>query len=129
MADGEGRGMMKNGFVDPGGGTPAKARAERLGGGLPVTPGLWHGQPFHYNGKHYHITETKFMPPPPPIQKPRIPIWVVGAWPREKSMQRVIRYDGLLPTKMNTKGKHVKFKPADIRAMKAYLDEHRRLKT
>ncbi|HEY4691174.1 MAG TPA: LLM class flavin-dependent oxidoreductase [Anaerolineae bacterium] len=124
-----GLGAIDTGFVQFGEETDRKTRAELLDEGLDVITGLWHGQPFHYNGKHYHITETKFMPPPPPIQKPRIPIWVVGAWPREKSMQRVIRYDGLLPTKMNTKGKHVKFKPADIRAMKAYLDEHRRLKT
>src|SRR5205085_11881453 len=32
-----------------------------------------------------------------PVQSPRIPIWVVGAWPSERSMGRVLRYDGWLP--------------------------------
>src|SRR6266581_7141147 len=26
-----------------------------------------------------------------------LPIWVVGAWPSERSMSRVLRYDGWLP--------------------------------
>jgi hypothetical protein len=34
---------------------------------------------------------------PPPVQHPRIPIWVVGAWPAERSMARAARYEGLLP--------------------------------
>jgi hypothetical protein len=35
--------------------------------------------------------------PARPVQQPRVPIWVVGAWPRPKSMRRVLRCDGLLP--------------------------------
>lgn len=34
---------------------------------------------------------------PVPVQRPRIPIWVVGAWPSDRSMSRVLHYDGLLP--------------------------------
>src|SRR5205823_12296903 len=26
----------------------------------------------------------------------RIPIWVVGAWPHERSMRRVLRWDGIV---------------------------------
>src|SRR5262249_12313407 len=37
------------------------------------------------------------MPPPPPVQRPRIPVWVVGLWPSERSMRRVARWDGWLP--------------------------------
>ncbi len=62
---------------------------------------------------------------PPPAQTPRIPIWVVGAWPREKSMERALRYDGLLPYKLNSDGTSADITPADIAAMKAYVTERR----
>jgi len=97
-----GLGALDTGFDKFGEQTDRKTRAELLDEGLDIITGLWHGQPFNFNGKHFHVKETDvfFFPPPKPLQSPRIPIWVVGGWPHEKSMQRVIRYDGLLPAKM-----------------------------
>jgi alkanesulfonate monooxygenase SsuD/methylene tetrahydromethanopterin reductase-like flavin-dependent oxidoreductase (luciferase family) len=120
-----GLGAIDSGFAAFGEVTDRKTRAELLDEGLDILTGLWRGQPFAYNGKHYTIKETTFMPPPPPTQQPRIPIWVVGAWPREKSMRRVLRYDGLLPNPMSATGRHRKLTPADVRAMKTYVDERR----
>ena len=59
--------------------------ADLLDEGLDILTGLWQGQPFSYQGKHYQVQPTDFLPPPPPLQQPRIPIWVVGAWPKPKS--------------------------------------------
>ena len=58
------------------------------------------------------------------MQQPRIPIWVSAAWPKPKSLQRALRYDGLLPVVMGDDGAH---NPTidDIRAMRAFIDEHR----
>lgn len=78
---------------DPG----RRVRAELLDEGLDVLTGLWAGQPFSYRGRHYTVAPTEFMLPPPPVQRPRIPIWVVGGWPRPRSMRRVARWDGFLP--------------------------------
>jgi alkanesulfonate monooxygenase SsuD/methylene tetrahydromethanopterin reductase-like flavin-dependent oxidoreductase (luciferase family) len=78
---------------DPG----RKVRAELLDEGLDVLAGLWAGQPFSYQGKHYTVRPTEFVLPPPPVQRPRIPVWVVGAWPRPPSMRRAARWDGWLP--------------------------------
>jgi len=98
---------------------------EELDEGLDILTGLWKGQPFNYHGTHYKIKETDFMPPPPPVQQPRIPIWVVGAWPRLKSMRRVLRYDGLLPNKLDEDGNHQEITPADIREMKSFIESNR----
>ena len=56
-----------------------KARAAMLDEGLEVLAGLWSGHAFSYSGKYYQIEETQFRPPP--VQSPRIPIWVAGTWP------------------------------------------------
>lgn len=115
------------GFARVGEATDRKTRAELLDEGLDILTGLWSGQPFSYQGRHYRLEKMTFTPPP--VQRPRIPIWVVGAWPREKSMQRVLRYDGLMPNKLNADGTHAEVTPDDIRAMKTYIDQNRTLTT
>jgi alkanesulfonate monooxygenase SsuD/methylene tetrahydromethanopterin reductase-like flavin-dependent oxidoreductase (luciferase family) len=79
--------------TDPG----RRVRAELLDEGLDVLTGLWVGQPFSYQGRHFAVRPTSFAVPPPPVQQPRIPIWVVGGWPRPRSMRRAARWDGWLP--------------------------------
>jgi alkanesulfonate monooxygenase SsuD/methylene tetrahydromethanopterin reductase-like flavin-dependent oxidoreductase (luciferase family) len=119
-----GLGATDTGFAEFGEVTDRKTRAELLDESLDILNGLWKGQPFSYQGKHYQIKPTGFMPPPPPVQQPRIPIWVVGAWNYPKSMQRVLRCDGLLPY---TPGRQ--FTPDDLRQMKAYVEANRQLDT
>ncbi len=111
------------GFTKVGEATDRKTRAQLLDEGLAILTGLWSGQPFSFHGQHHNVEEMTFLPPP--VQSPRIPIWVVGAWPRMKSMQRVLRYDGLLSAKMNADGSYAEVTPEDIQAMKAYVTEHR----
>jgi hypothetical protein len=65
--------------------------------------------------------------PPPPVQQPRIPLWVVGVWPRMKSMRRVLKCDGLIPAVMNSDGQFTDVRPEDVGAMKAYIDANRTL--
>jgi hypothetical protein len=120
-----GLGALDTGFEQFGEVTDRKTRAKLLDEGLAIMDGLWQGQPFNFEGKHYQIKETTFNSPPPPVQQPRIPIWVVGAWPRPKSMKRAIRWDGLLPAKMTDTGQFATLVPDDIRAIKTYIDEHR----
>lgn len=105
--------------------TDRKTRAELLDEGLDVLTGLWRGQPFAYHGKHYHIEPTGFFPPPPPVQQPRIPIWVVGAWPREKSLNRALKYDGILPAAMGAGHEILPLTPEHVREIAAYTAAHR----
>ena len=34
---------------------------------------------------------------PPPVQRPRIPIWVAAVWPNRRPLRRAARWDGLFP--------------------------------
>jgi alkanesulfonate monooxygenase SsuD/methylene tetrahydromethanopterin reductase-like flavin-dependent oxidoreductase (luciferase family) len=120
-----GLGATDTGFANFGEATDRKKRAELLDEGLDVLTGLWSGQPFSYDGQHYHVTPTEFMPAPPPVQQPRIPIWVVGAWPLEKSMRRALRYDGLIPTVRGDNGGMRQPEPAELHEIVARIAERR----
>lgn len=111
------------GFGKVGEVTDRKARAEMLDESLEILAGLWSGKPFAFHGKHYQTEEMTFLPTP--VQSPRIPVWVIGAWPRAASMRRVMRWDGLLPTKIAADGSFPAVEPADIAEMKASIDTHR----
>lgn len=115
--------LADGGFGCVGEATERKIRAQRLDEGLAILAGLWSGQPFCYSGTHYQIEEMTFLPPP--LQQPRIPVWVVGAWPRPKSMDRVAHWDGLLAAKMNADGSTGEMTPDDLRAAAAYIAERR----
>jgi alkanesulfonate monooxygenase SsuD/methylene tetrahydromethanopterin reductase-like flavin-dependent oxidoreductase (luciferase family) len=118
-----GLGAIDTGFEAFGEVSDRRTRAELLDEGLDVLTGLWRGQPFDYRGKHYVINETKFMPPPPPVQQPRIPIWVVGVWGSHKSMARALRYDGILPQVLDPKARQANIE--EVRAIRAHVNAHR----
>jgi len=121
-----GLGALDTGFEQFGEVTNRKKRAELLDEGLDILIGLWKGQPFNYLGKHYKIKETDFYPPPSPVQQPRIPIWVVGAWPFDISMQRALHFDGLLPIAMDRQTHKIQeMTPSLLRQIVDYCAEHR----
>lgn len=96
-----GLGAVDTGFFDFGEVTDIKQRAELMDESLQIVTGLFKGQPFTFNGKHYAIKPTEFVLPPPPIQQT---IWVVGLLGSEKSMTRALQYDGLLPSVRDNDG-------------------------
>jgi len=105
---------------DPG----RRVRARLLDEGLEILTGLWAGQPYEFEGTHYHVTPSDFMPPPPPVQRPRIPIWVVGGWPARRSMARAARYDGWLPNVVG-KGAAGPATPEQVRAGAEWIRDFR----
>lgn len=106
---------------DPG----RRVRAERLDEGLAVLRGLLSGQPFAFDGRHFTVTPTDFMPPPPPVQRPHPPIWVVGGWPSPKSMDRAARADGWLPNLVTKGGPAGSPTPDTVRAGVAFIRQAR----
>jgi alkanesulfonate monooxygenase SsuD/methylene tetrahydromethanopterin reductase-like flavin-dependent oxidoreductase (luciferase family) len=120
-----GLGAVDSGFKAFGEETDRRMRAELLDEGLAILTGLWKGQPFSFEGKHYTVGETAFQPPDPPVQQPRIPTWVVGAWPRARSMRRALRYDGVLPNVLDDAGEHRELTSADVAAIRDYVAANR----
>jgi len=94
-----------------------RARAERMDEGIDLIRALWAGQT-EYHGRHYRYQTPRadLNDAVRPVQS-RIPIWVVGVWPRPKSMRRVLRGDGIIP-------QYATHGPDDARAVRAWLTEH-----
>src|SRR3954451_5852809 len=69
------------GFERVGEATGRKERAELLDEALDIIAGLWSGRRFSYKGTHFQVRDLTFLPTP--VQQPRVPVWVVGAWLRE----------------------------------------------
>ncbi len=72
-----------------------KKRAGMLDEGLEIINGLWSGEPFAFQGQHFQVKESQFLPKP--LQAPRIPIWVAGNWPHKAPFRRMARWDGMVP--------------------------------
>jgi alkanesulfonate monooxygenase SsuD/methylene tetrahydromethanopterin reductase-like flavin-dependent oxidoreductase (luciferase family) len=91
-----------------------RQRAERLDEGIDLIRALWAGER-RYEGVHYSYSAPDDDPGTigRPVQE-RLPIWVVGAWPRPKSMRRVLRCEGVIPQGADT--------PDKIRELRAWLD-------
>jgi alkanesulfonate monooxygenase SsuD/methylene tetrahydromethanopterin reductase-like flavin-dependent oxidoreductase (luciferase family) len=112
---GVGSGIHREEFDRLGEEPDLKTRAAMLDEGLAVLTGLWSGEPFTFQGEHYAVDGAHFRPPP--VQRPRPPIWVAGTWPRRKPLQRAARWDGYVPDNPGPGP----FTPADVRAMVAAI--------
>ncbi len=85
---------------------------------LDILSGLWTGRPFSYGGEHYRIGSMTQLPPP--VQQPRVPIWVVGVWPVMRSLRRALRWDGIVLQKRDGA-----LSPEDIRNVRALAASQR----
>ena len=108
------------GFYKVGEAMDLKVRAQRLDEGLAIMAGLWSGKPFSFTGEHYRVKKMAMLPTP--VQSPRIPVWVPGVWNKEKSMQRALRWDGIIPQKYKSMERMT---PDEIKELKRFVDEHR----
>lgn len=96
-----------------------KERAGKLDEALEVLTGLWSGKPFRYEGAHFQLQKMTFVPPP--LQSPRIPIWVGGFWPNKAPFRRAARWDGVIPIKREG----IWMGPDDVREIRDFVQQHR----
>lgn len=104
--------------------TDRKLRAELTDEGLDVLTGLWKGQPFEHHGKHYTVEPFDRIVAPP-VQTPRIPIWIVGAHRKPTTLLRAAKYDGLIPAGFDKNSSARDATPAELADMLAFIKEHR----
>ena len=98
----------------------AKIHGEMLDEGLTILDGLLSGESFAFEGKHYQVKQTQFLPKA--TQQPRIPIWVAGLWPGTKPFRRAAKWDGIAPLR---KGPNDPLEPNDYRDIAEYIKRHR----
>jgi alkanesulfonate monooxygenase SsuD/methylene tetrahydromethanopterin reductase-like flavin-dependent oxidoreductase (luciferase family) len=70
----------------------ARVRGRMLDEALTVIDGLWREDAFSFEGRHYRLDSVSLRPKP--IQQPRIPIWVGGAFTSRRPRERALRWDG-----------------------------------
>ena len=101
--------------------TDLRGRAERLDEGIDLIRTLWDGGT-SYHGQHYHYDTGRLdlTAAARPIAG-RIPLWVVGVWPRPKSLRRALRCDGIIP-QYDLSGREAG--PDDVRALAGWLAGH-----
>lgn len=102
-------------FGDP---LDARLRADMLDEGLEIIEGVWSGEPFGFEGDHYRIHSTRFEPPP--IQSPRIPIWVAAMLPARRPLRRAARFDGVFPINAD----YSNMTAAEVEKTLIYISEH-----
>jgi hypothetical protein len=106
----------------------ARQRAEMLEETIEILTRLFERKPFDYAGRHYHLKLTELDEmyyPPKPVQQPRIPLWTPGIWPRQRSMQRALKCDGVIVEKTKPDGQPDEVTPADVAEVKAFVEGQR----
>jgi alkanesulfonate monooxygenase SsuD/methylene tetrahydromethanopterin reductase-like flavin-dependent oxidoreductase (luciferase family) len=99
---GVGLGSDRNGELEPFGEVvDPRMRARLLDSGLERLAAFWGGE-FE----------------PPPVQSPRIPVWVAARWPNRRPLKRAARWDGLFPIELPGPGAlgELAAEVADLRA-------------
>lgn len=94
-------------------------RGNRLDECLAFLEEAWSTDLFTFDRENYYAEDFLFRPPP--VQRPRIPVWCAGQWPSELSMNRAVRWDGVVPS---LTGGH-RLSDGHLRALKSWVDTHR----
>jgi alkanesulfonate monooxygenase SsuD/methylene tetrahydromethanopterin reductase-like flavin-dependent oxidoreductase (luciferase family) len=103
--------------------TDPVVRAAMLDEGLEVLTRLWSGETVSFEGNHYQVDQVAFQPTP--VQQPRIPIWVAGAWPRRGPLRRAARFDGSFPLKVDREGELAVLEADELRELLVIVRAHR----
>jgi alkanesulfonate monooxygenase SsuD/methylene tetrahydromethanopterin reductase-like flavin-dependent oxidoreductase (luciferase family) len=108
--------------------TDLPSRVAMLDEGIDLLTGLFRGEPFDFDGQYFHLKLSQLDPahyPPRLVQQPRVPLWVVGVWPRQRSMKRALKGDGVIAARLDEQGKMADLRPEDVRAIHDYAQINR----
>ena len=96
-------------------------RAEMLDEGLDLISALWSGEHVRHDGEHFDVDATM---KPPPLQQPRVPIWVAGMWPNKRPFERAAKWDGVFAMSAATDEVPL-LRPDEVREVVAYITARR----
>jgi hypothetical protein len=117
-----GVGLGGRGDLEPVGETVDEAeRAALVDEGIDVLTALWSGQPVEHAGAAFRLTQAMMLPPP--VQRPRVPIWVAGFWPNKPPFRRAARWDGAVPLRRGALLEGLS--SSELRDCVAYVRAHR----
>jgi probable F420-dependent oxidoreductase len=117
---GAGLGGVGREFAAFGEADDARERAARLDEGLAVLTRLLSGEEATHRGARYTVDGVALAPPP--VQRPRVPIWIGGHSPA--ALRRAARWDGWLPAASDEQGQVV-LAPERLAAGLATIRQHR----
>jgi alkanesulfonate monooxygenase SsuD/methylene tetrahydromethanopterin reductase-like flavin-dependent oxidoreductase (luciferase family) len=122
---GVGLGAIDSGFAAFGEECDRKVRAELMDECLEIMCGLWAGQPYEFEGQHYTVRPTEFPTIGNVEQDPRVPVWCVGALGRTKSMERAMRWDGVIPQVLDPESEAGARQPdlAEVESLRSAIEE------
>ncbi|ADG76336.1 Luciferase-like, subgroup [Cellulomonas flavigena DSM 20109] len=106
--------------------TTLRERAERFDDALAVLDRSFAGERFDVAGTHLRVEGMRLVPTPVarPDGRTRIPLWVVGAFPSERSMGRALRHDGVVAQYRGERAQEG-ISPQDAAEMVAWVTERR----
>lgn len=94
--------------------------AAMLDEGLEVVSGLWSGEPFSHSGEHYTVEGVQFLPPP--LRRPRIPVWTSAMMRTRRTLGRAARWDGVILGAMTAEGGMAELPPEAVAEVAARPD-------
>jgi alkanesulfonate monooxygenase SsuD/methylene tetrahydromethanopterin reductase-like flavin-dependent oxidoreductase (luciferase family) len=98
-----------------------RVRGEMLDEGLEVLAALWSGNAVDHHGVHYRVSTPGQAPP---VQEPRIPVWVGGGWPAKRPFRRAAKWDGVMPISSRVlQGEDLA--PLDLEEISAFIGAER----
>jgi alkanesulfonate monooxygenase SsuD/methylene tetrahydromethanopterin reductase-like flavin-dependent oxidoreductase (luciferase family) len=104
-----------------------RTRAAMVDEALEVLVGLWRGEPFTFQGRFSQVENLTLLPRP--VQRPRIPIWIGGQYPKSGPVRRAARWDGsclFVPTTYSAAGTESRdWTPEDVRTFLATVADLR----
>ncbi|GAA2723159.1 LLM class flavin-dependent oxidoreductase [Cellulomonas aerilata] len=99
-------------------------RGAMLDEALEVLTALWTAEPVRHEGTHYRLAGPDgwgALHHPPPVQRPRVPVWVGGTWPTgARPLRRAARWDGVVPMRLDGR-----WEPSDTAGVAALVRRHR----
>jgi alkanesulfonate monooxygenase SsuD/methylene tetrahydromethanopterin reductase-like flavin-dependent oxidoreductase (luciferase family) len=105
-----------SGFDEPS--VERRELAARLDEGADLLVRLWSGEPVTHRGRYYTTDDARLLPPP--VQTPRIPIWIATVGDFAAPVHRSVRFDGLFP--INVTNEQIKRMIDTVASARGHLD-------